>query len=122
MEQAVQKVVEWNDLKGKILVIFRDLQCHGSGEEGDGYYLNDDETPLVLYKRLEKELGVSKPRLQIEVREMRDAGLVELVQAVDYEYYAPCGSGWVLTNKGVNLIIHLAEGKDINSFFNELLS
>lgn len=124
MEQAIKKAIEggWNDVKAKILKEFRELQCGGSGETGDGFYLLDDETPLVSYKRLQENLGISKARLQIEVKEMRDAGLLELTPAVDHEYYAPCGSGYVLTDKGVLLIIHLAEGKDAELFFKDLIN
>ena len=77
--------------------------------------------PLVTYKRLEKELGVTRSRLQVEIRELRDMGLVELSPAVDYDY-VPNGSGWILTSHGVALINHLADGKDAESFFTTLLA
>ena len=91
------------DTQSKILELMRDMQCRDIGEaEGKAvYYLNDDETPLMSYKRLETETGKSRPRLQVEMKELRDMGMVELTVAVDYEFYAPCGSGWILTAKGV---------------------
>lgn len=103
-----------NDLKLKILEVLRDLQCHeNSDDEGDKFYLNDDETPLLSYKNLEKQISVGKARLQVEMKEMRDDGFVELTIGVDGDYI-PSGSGWMLTGKGVKIVNHLAAGKPVD--------
>lgn len=73
------------------------LQC----DEDDGSF-NDDETPLMSYKRLVNEMGEEKSYLQIEMLKLRNEGLVALSMAVDYDYI-PCGSGWMLTDNGVAL-------------------
>src|SRR5688572_28831169 len=70
-------------------------------EDEHSYYVNDDETPLFTYKHLEKLLEVPKARLRPEMLELRNEQMVELMGAVDYEYYAPCGSGWCITKKGL---------------------
>ena len=59
-----------------------------------------DECPGIRYKSLETELKVSKDRLRPEVLELRNRGLIELLTTVDWEYYAPSGSGYFLTNEG----------------------
>lgn len=97
---------EWNKLKHSILLEMRELQCLG-GDTGP-YYLNDDETPLMSYRLLAQGLKVDKSRLQIEMKELRNSGLVELVPAVDQDYM-PSGSGWTLTAEGVKLLNKIGE-------------
>lgn len=110
--------VNWNDNKTKILKEFEVQQIEES--EGSLYIRSDEWTPLLIYKNLEQATGIKKTILQVEVREMRNLGILELLPAVDGEYYAPCGSGWQIKTKGLNLVRHLAEGKSPDSFFEQL--
>lgn len=80
-----------------ILKEFFAVQC----DEEDGHF-NDDETPLVSYNRLERELKITKARLRPEVIELRNAQILELSPAID-QGYMPSGSGYMLTESGVNL-------------------
>lgn len=93
-----------NDLQQRILEAMKDLQVSNWADDGEPvqYRINDDECPLMTYKKLEKELGEIRARLRVEMLELRNEGLVELCPAVDYEYYAPNGSGWMLTEKALN--------------------
>ncbi|MES2224977.1 MAG: hypothetical protein V4478_03245 [Patescibacteria group bacterium] len=89
------------DVQNTILKAFFDLQMTDEG------YFNDDETPLMLYSRLEEKTGIKKAYLQIEVRELRNMGILWLAQAVDQDY-VPSGSGWCLTDpKGVDIVREL---------------
>lgn len=109
----------WTESKAKILNTLKEMQCYELDE--NHCYLNDDETPLPTYKRFEEDTGISKAQLKIEVIAMRNAGLIELVNAVNSDYMIS-GSGWLLTQKGIDLINHLAEGKDAPSYFKSLLT
>lgn len=93
-----------NSLQIKILNRFKAGQC-GSDDENDGalYILEDEFIPLVSYKTLSKSLKVSKERLKVEVRELRDIGLVYLSMSVNADYI-PSGSGWSLTDKGLEYL------------------
>jgi hypothetical protein len=86
------------ETQSRILQVFYDLQH----SEDTGFF-NDDETPLVSYKRLEKDLSTTRDRLKPDVIELRNSGYIELVPAVDMDYI-PSGSGWVLTDKGQDLV------------------
>jgi hypothetical protein len=96
-------------MKDKILSFFSERQVietgygYPRGDDYKGYSLNDDESPLYTYKCL-SDFGTST-ELKKVMREMRDDGLVELVPAVDYHEYKPCGSGWGLTQKGLEYVV-----------------
>jgi len=65
-----------------------------------GYWVRDDECPLFTYGMLSKELNIPIPELKKVMIEMRNSGLVELVQAVDSEGGIN-GSAWSITEKGM---------------------
>lgn len=79
------------------------------GEGYGGYWLNDDDCPLCTYNSINDGTMVLKD-MRIVMIQMRNDGLVELVNAVDYEG-RPNGSGWSLTDKGLQ---YCAENKLIN--------
>jgi hypothetical protein len=96
-------------MKDKILSFFSERQViyteygYPRGHSYKGYSLNDDEAPLYTYKCLSDFGTVAE--LKKAMKEMRDAGLVELIPAVDYDEYKPCGSGWSLTEKGMVYVV-----------------
>lgn len=86
-----------NELQQKILEEMCNLQCYDVVDMGQkSKYIIDDETPLMTYRKLEKKLGVNRDRLRVEMKELRNDGLVELCPSVDCDYM-PNGSGWMLT-------------------------
>lgn len=87
-----------NDLQKQILKIFYDLQCN----EDSGFF-NDDETPLVSYRWLEKETGKTHAELKPDMLLMRNERIIELTQAMNMDYMYS-GRGWVLTEKGADLV------------------
>ncbi len=99
-----------NELQQKILEAMKDLQVWDVSDTGNPpeYRINDDECPLMTYAALEKKLGQSRPRLKVEMLELRDDGLVELSPSVDQDYM-PNGSGWILTEKSLDYFLPLNE-------------
>ena len=85
-------MTELTHLQKRIMVEFIQTQMPG------GYEL--DECPGLRYTTLESELKVTRARLQPEVIELRNMGLIELLPTVDWENYAPSGSGYFLTKEG----------------------
>lgn len=84
--------MELTKLQKQVLIEFINTQMP------EGWEL--DECPGIRYKTLEAELNISKSRLQPEVIELRNMGLIELLPTVDWENYAPNGSGYFLTAAG----------------------
>ena len=68
--------------------------------EYKGYWLKDDECPLYTYKILFEALNIPIAELKKVMIEMRNRGLVELVQAVDRDGGIN-GSAWSITEKGM---------------------
>jgi hypothetical protein len=80
------------DLQKRIMVEFIELQMP------EGWEL--DECAGLRYKTLSSELKVSRDRLRPEMIELRNYGFIELLPTVDWENYAPSGSGYFLTTEG----------------------
>jgi len=87
-------------IKKEIFEEFIEQQLFESDTE---YYFNNECT-LILYRDLEERTGMNRAYLKPIVIELRNEGLIELSVAVDYEYSAPNGSGYMLTKKGVEFI------------------
>lgn len=69
------------------------------------YNITLDEGYLLKYKILERETGMTRVLLKPEMIDMRNNGFVELSVAVDFEDYRPSGSGYGLTQKGVDFVL-----------------
>lgn len=69
-----------------------------------GYFINDDDCPLVVYAMIANKLGKSEEEIKEVMLEMRNDGLVELCPAVD-SVGKPNGSGWSITEKGVKFAV-----------------
>jgi len=91
-----------NDIQDKIAVIMYKGR----------YNITLDEGYLLKYKILEREMGMTRALLKPQMIEMRNNGFVELSVAVDFEEYRPSGSGYGLTQKGVDFV--LDKHPDIN--------
>jgi hypothetical protein len=98
------------ELEKKILTCLIDNQVVNRNYDDVGepnYCIKDDECPLATYKSLEIETGESKDFLKPVMIGLRNLQYVELVPAVDYDMYMPCGSGWMITQKGLDYAISL---------------
>lgn len=91
--------MKFTETQMRILKVFYETQFN----EDSGYF--NDETPLVSYKLLVKELGLSKEVIKPELIDLRNKGVVMLSMAVNYDY-EPCGSGWMVntTNRSDDMI------------------
>jgi DNA-binding HxlR family transcriptional regulator len=103
-----------NKLQEEILKFFWENQC----DTDDGVMLTDEFTPLISYKKMEKEFEfvgkkVEKELLKPQLCDLRNKGLIYLAMAVDYDYI-PHGSGWSLTEKGVDLCNEMFLSKELN--------
>lgn len=70
--------------------------------EYEGFYINDDDCPVVRYKDIQTKSPLKE--LKKAMIEMRNDGMVELVNAVDHEG-RPHGSGWYITQKGLKYAV-----------------
>lgn len=77
--------------------------CFPRGAFYKGFALNDDLAPALRYSCF--ELDVPLEKLKKSMRELRNAGLVELVPTIDSVEEKPCGSGWFLTQKGLEFVV-----------------
>lgn len=101
-------------MKEKILRFMCEVQVTDSssytrGEGYGGFWLNDNDCPLCTYSYINDGTMPLK-EMKSAMIEMRNDGLVELMNAVDYEG-RPNGSGWSLTDKGLKYCV---ENKLIN--------
>ncbi len=109
-----------SELHLKILRAFRDKQCYSNDDTPNVFTFQDDETPCIRYDDLEEATGTKRAELSPIVKGLRNDKIIQLVMTVDHDYQ-PCGSGYILTEIGADLINHLAAGKDAESFSNTLL-
>lgn len=72
------------------------------GEGYGGYWLNDDDCPLCTYASINN--GYDLKEMKTAMIEMRNDGLVELMNAVDCDGRVS-GSGWSLTDKGLKYCV-----------------
>jgi hypothetical protein len=93
-----------DQIKKEIFEEFIEQQLFESTTDGSTEYYFNDECTLILYRDLEEKTGLARPYLKPIVLELRNEGLIELSVAVDYEYNAPNGSGYMLTKKGVDYV------------------
>lgn len=73
------------------------------GDVYKGFALNDDSAPALRYSCFEIKQPLVK--LKQAMKELRDDGLVELVMTIDSVEEKPCGSGWFLTQKGLEYVV-----------------
>jgi len=92
------------NIQKQILRQFWEMQC----DIDDGYF-RDDETPAVRYANL-LEI-TTKERLKPEMIELRNEGIIFICMTVDSDYM-PSGSGYVLTDKGFEIVKELFYGKN----------
>lgn len=95
-------------MKEKILKFMCENQVTESdrltrGEGYDGFYLNDDDCPLCTYSYI-NDGTMDLKEMKAAMIEMRNDGLVELLNAVDCDGM-PNGSGWSLTEKGLKYCV-----------------
>ena len=86
-----------NSLKSQILKEFYMLQCH----DDDGLY--NDEARVITYPYLCREINTEKKIVKPVILELRNDGVIKMVQAVDYDGF-PSGRGYTLTDKGAELV------------------
>lgn len=99
MEIKIEEQVE--EKRRSILKVFIEAQLYEPcPEDKEQIYWLNDECMLITYKWIEKDTGITREEAKPIVIEMRNEGLIELTPAVDMEYYAPNGSGYMLTKKG----------------------
>jgi len=90
-------------------------------EEYKGYWLNDD-CELFTYKMLSDALNITTTELKKVIIEIRNSGLVELVQAVDSDGGIN-GSAWSITEKGMiyavdNNLVPIIENQNYEKHYN----
>ena len=73
------------------------------GEVYKGFALNDDLAPALRYSCF--EIGQPLVKMKQAMKELRNDGLVELVMTIDSVEEKPCGSGWFLTQKGLEHVV-----------------
>ena len=83
----------------EILKYFCNKQC----KMWEGKLFLNDECYLVEYRHLIDETKRTKEELKPMVLELRNERLIELVTAFDMDCEFRRGSGYILTNKGVEL-------------------
>lgn len=100
---------KYHELSKKVLKLLAEEQATEFGtfprsEEYKGWWLNDDECTLLLYRYIERVAGIPKAELKPLMIELRNNGLVELIPAVNADG-APNGSGWSITYKGLQFAV-----------------
>lgn len=98
------------EIKNQILAFFAaaqviDYKGFVRSDEYKGFWINDDEVPAYRYSDIQEETQRPLGNLKILMKEMRNDGLVELVTTIDSVNYAPCGSGWFITYKGLQYVV-----------------
>ncbi len=72
--------------------------------EYKGFHINDDDCPVFTYSLINPYIKVPLVELKRVMIEMRNDGLVELLNAVDIDG-KPNGSGWSITLKGLEFAV-----------------
>lgn len=79
-----------------------DIGSYTRSKEYKGYWLSDNDAPLYPYEFLNEIAPLAE--LKVLMLELRNDGLVTLCPAVDSDG-KPNGSGWSLTEKGLEYVV-----------------